>query len=137
MQETPALVGSYDAIRTYLWAGMLSDKDPDKARLLTHFQPMVNATVERGAPPEKIDVVSGKLTNDGPVGLSASLLPMLQDNEALYVQRSRVAQNYPGTDAYYSYVLTLFGQGWDQQRFRFTSQGELVHDRGQECAVSH
>ncbi len=137
MQDTPALVSSYNAIRVYLWAGMLSDKDPDKARLLTHFQPMVNATVERGAPPEQADVVSGKLTNDGQVGFSASLLPMLQDNEALYVQRSRVAQNYPGKDAYYSFVLTLFGQGWDQQRFRFTSQGELVPDRGQECAVSH
>ncbi|KAE9848545.1 endo-1,4-D-glucanase, partial [Escherichia coli] len=38
--------------------------------------------------------------------------------------------------AYYSYVLTLFGQGWDQHRFRFTTQGELIPDWGQECASS-
>ncbi|MEZ1649618.1 endo-1,4-D-glucanase, partial [Enterobacter hormaechei] len=36
----------------------------------------------------------------------------------------------------YSYVLTLFGQGWDQHRFRFTAKGELIPDWGQECASS-
>lgn len=137
LQDKPALAGGYDAIRVYMWAGMLSDKDPDKARLLHRFQPMADATAQRGAPPEKADIISGKLTQNGPVGFSAAVLPMLQDNEALYVQRRRVAEMFPGKDAYYSYVLTLFGQGWDQQRFRFTSQGELVPDWGQQCAVSH
>ncbi len=35
------------------------------------------------------------------------------------------------------YVLTLFGQGWDQHRFRFSTKGELLPDWGQECANSH
>ncbi|HGW7801820.1 TPA: endo-1,4-D-glucanase, partial [Escherichia coli] len=39
--------------------------------------------------------------------------------------------------AYYNYVLTLFGQGWDQHRFRFSTKGELLPDWGQECANSH
>ncbi|EAM3209939.1 endo-1,4-D-glucanase, partial [Salmonella enterica] len=39
-------------------------------------------------------------------------------------------------DAYYNYVLTLFGQGWDQHRFRFTVKGELLPDWGQECVSS-
>ena len=53
------------------------------------------------------------------------------------VQRQRVADNFPGSDAYYNYVLTLFGQGWDQHRFRFSTKGELLPDWGQECANSH
>ncbi|PLK81518.1 endo-1,4-D-glucanase, partial [Klebsiella pneumoniae] len=53
------------------------------------------------------------------------------------VQRQRVADNYPGADAYYSAVLTLFGQGWDQHRFRFTASGELQPDWNQECTSSH
>ena len=71
------------------------------------------------------------------VGFSAAMLPFLQDDEARSVQRQRVADNYPGADAYYSAVLTLFGQGWDQHRFRFTASGELQPDWNQECASSH
>lgn len=43
---------------------------------------------------------------------------------------------FPGSDAYYNYVLTLFGQGWDQHRFRFTVKGELLPDWGGECVSS-
>ncbi|MNP22092.1 Endoglucanase precursor [compost metagenome] len=98
---------------------------------------MTTLTTKKGVPPEKVDVASGKTTGDGPVGFSASLLPFLQDRDAQAVQRQRVADRFPGNDAYYSYVLTLFGQGWDQHRFRFTAKGELHPDWGQECASSH
>lgn len=47
------IIGSYDAIRVYLWAGMLDDGDKQKARLLTRFKPMAARTVEQGVPPEK------------------------------------------------------------------------------------
>ncbi|MBJ3814273.1 cellulase [Shimwellia pseudoproteus] len=137
MDPQPPLVGSYDAIRVYLWAGMLSDKDPDKATLLNHFTPMLEATARRGAPPEKTGVADGTLTNDGPVGFSAALLPAMQDNPALSIQRQRLADNFPARDAYYNYVLALFGQGWDQQRYRFTVNGELVRHRDTTCASSH
>jgi endoglucanase len=57
--------------------------------------------------------------------------------DAQAAQRQRVADHFPDKNAYYSYVLTLFGQGWDQHRFRFTAKGELIPDWGQECASSH
>ncbi len=69
--------------------------------------------------------------------VSAAMLPFLQNRDAQAVQRQRVADNFPGSDAYYNYVLTLFGQGWDQHRFRFSTKGELLPDWGQECANSH
>lgn len=34
----------------------------------------------------------------------------MQKEDARAIQRQRVADNYPGADAYYSAVLTLFGQ---------------------------
>lgn len=137
LQPAKTFVGSYDAIRVYLWTGMMHDRDPQKARLLARFKPMAMLTTKNGVPPEKVDAASGKPTGDGPVGFSASLLPFLQDRDAQAVQRQRVADHLPGNDAYYSYVLTLFGQGWDQHRFRFTAKGELHPDWGQECASSH
>ncbi len=75
-----------------------------------------------------MNIATGKTSGQGPVGFSAAMLPFLQDDEARSVQRQRVADNYPGADAYYSAVLTLFGQGWDQHRFRFTASGELQPD---------
>ncbi|MFG6091421.1 cellulose synthase complex periplasmic endoglucanase BcsZ [Enterobacter soli] len=137
LKQDKALVGSYDAIRVYLWVGMMNDKDPQKARLLARFQPMAAVTTKQAIPPEKVDVASGKRTGHGPVGFSASLLPFLQSRDAQAVQRQRVADHFPDNNAYYSYVLTLFGQGWDQHRFRFTEKGELIPDWGQECASSH
>ena len=131
------LIGSYDAIRVYLWVGMLHDGDKQKARLLQRFAPMAAQTTEQGVPPEKVNIATGKTSGQGPVGFSAVMLPFLQDDEARSVQRQRVADNYPGADAYYSAVLTLFGQGWDQHRFRFTAGGELQPDWNQECASSH
>ncbi|MBM3074288.1 cellulose synthase complex periplasmic endoglucanase BcsZ [Lelliottia sp. RWM.1] len=137
LNQAASLVGSYDAIRVYLWVGMMNDNDPQKARLLARFQPMATVTTKQGVPPEKVDVASGKRTGKGPVGFSASLLPFIQNRDAQAVQRQRVADNFPDNNAYYSYVLTLFGQGWDQHRFRFTAKGELIPDWGQECASSH
>ncbi|BFO07625.1 hypothetical protein GGER_01350 [Serratia rubidaea] len=46
-------VGSYDAIRVYLWAGMLADDDAHKAALVRRFQPMAQLTAQQGVPPEK------------------------------------------------------------------------------------
>lgn len=129
--------GSYNAIRVYLWAGMMADDDADKAALLRRWQPMADATAQAGVPPEIIDTASGQTRGGGPVGFSAALLPFLQGNPAQAVQRQRVTQNPPGADAYYSAVLTLFGQGWDQQRFRFNTEGELLPQWDSQCVSTH
>lgn len=130
--------GSYNAIRVYLWVGMMHEDDPLSARLRQHFAPMARLTARRGIPPESLDTYKAEPTGNGPVGFSAALLPLLAhtDPQALAVQRARVEHNFPGADAYYSYVLTLFGQGWDQRRFRFTSGGELTPDWGRICENS-
>lgn len=137
LKPETTLVSGYNAIRVYLWVGMMHDQDPQKALLLKRFKPMADWTARHGVPPEKVDVASGKVTGIGSVGFSAALLPFLQDRDAQAVQHQRVADNFPDTDAYFSFVLTLFGQGWEQHRFRFTAGGELLPDWGRECTSLH
>ncbi|KEY60460.1 endoglucanase [Serratia sp. DD3] len=129
-------MGSYNAIRVYLWAGMLADEDPHKVALVKQFQPMVQMTTQLGVPPEETDTATGKTTGYGPVGFSAALLPLLATQPAVLAQqRQRLADPLP-SDAYFSASLILFGQGWDQQRYRFNRQGELLPSWGSKCVTT-
>ncbi|ALB56622.1 cellulose synthase complex periplasmic endoglucanase BcsZ [Cronobacter universalis] len=130
------LIGSYDAIRVYLWVGMMNPADEQQAPLLKKLSPMETVTTKAGVPPEKVRIIDGKTQGNGPVGFSAALLPFLQNRDIQALQRQRVADNYPQQDAYFSYVLTLFGQGWDEHRFRFTVDGELQPAWGESCTSS-
>ncbi|MBB3141019.1 cellulose synthase complex periplasmic endoglucanase BcsZ [Halomonas organivorans] len=123
--------GDYDAIRVYLWLGMLAHDAPYRETLLAHFQPMRDLTASLGVPPEHIDARSGESTGIANVSFSAALLPFLvataQDHDAplAAAQRRRIAGAPPDDDAYYSQVLMLFGVGWDQGRYRFAPDGSL------------
>lgn len=125
-------LGSYDAIRSYLWAGMLADSHPHKVELMTVMKPMAQAVKENGAPPEKINVSTGLYSGTGSAGFSAALLPFLAQYdlpEVLGQQRQRAAAVWePAIDKsrYYATVLALFGTGWDQGYFRFSSDGALI-----------
>ncbi|MGL4600171.1 MAG: cellulose synthase complex periplasmic endoglucanase BcsZ [Plesiomonas sp.] len=126
--DTPWL-GSYDAIRVYLWIGMLNPKAPDFATLVAHFQPMVNYVSEHQLPPEKIDIQSLQTSGTPPVGFSAALLPLLKQSKAekaLEEQRQYMTDHPLAADAYYNSALTLFGQGWLENRYSFSPQGELI-----------
>lgn len=120
--------GDYDAIRVYLWLGMLAADAPQRGELLEHFAPMAQLTARRGNPPERIDARSGQASGSGPVGFSAALLPLLAARapQLLAAQRARLAAEAPATDAYYDRMLALFGAGWDQGHYRFDKEGRLL-----------
>ena len=123
-------VGSYDAIRVYLWAGMLAEDDPARALLLRQYAPMAKQTAGTGVPPESVDTRSGKADGDGPSGFSAAILPLLasaHENKAADQQRKRITARAPlaRKDNYFDQVLTLFGTGWDAGRYRFRRDGSL------------
>ena len=120
-------LGDYDSIRVYLWVGILAQDAANRQTLQQHFAPMVNLTRTLGYPPESVDAITGTYTGTGPVGFSGALLPLLAsaDSPALAVQQARVQQDPPAADAYYNQSLLLFGQGWDQQRYRFDKDGRL------------
>jgi endoglucanase len=138
--QGPPPVGSYDAIRVYLWAGMLSDSTPAKTRILRAL-PGMNAYMQRhDAPPEKVNSDGVPMNTPGPVGFSAALLPYLSSNEnkvSVAQQLVRIKSQldeksnlygagYGGSPAYYDQNLVLFADGWIEKRFQFGSSGELL-----------
>lgn len=127
--------GSYDAIRVYLWLGMLAPRDPLRAPLLTHYAPMARLVAGNLAPPETLDTVSGEARGSGPVGYSAALIPFLKAQDMAQMarcQRNRV--DYLSGDSvvkdgrlpYYDQVLVLFGTGWQEDRYAFAQDGRLI-----------
>ncbi len=47
--------------------------------------------------------------------------------------RMLLRQSPPLADAYYNQSLTMFGQGWDDRRYRFNKEGRLVPSWVDSC----
>lgn len=131
-------IGSYDAIRVYLWAGMTATKDPLAAPLLRALSGMNTALKTQALPPEKVDPTTGVGRGVGPFGFSAALLPYLAtlgSTSAVTQQTERgrqaLAQSlmpellFKGPAPYYDHVLSLFGLGWTDNRYRFLPNGQV------------
>ncbi len=120
--------GSYNAIRVYLWAGMLSEDEPQAERLARQLEPMARAAA-RGAAPESIDTATLEAHGEAPAGFLAALLPLLVHfrlDAAVDTTRKRLrAQALRDNQHYYNDALTLFGLGWLDDRFRFDRHGNL------------
>ncbi|MET0534716.1 MAG: cellulose synthase complex periplasmic endoglucanase BcsZ, partial [Steroidobacter sp.] len=123
-------MGGYDAMRVYLWAGMLPASDPSRDRITAALKPMVNSVAKRGGlPMESIDTLTLEMRGDGSPGFSAALLPMLANARlsiALQTHRKRAAdESLQGNQSHLSDALALFGLGWLEQRYRFNPTGLL------------
>lgn len=128
--------GSYDAIRVYMWAGMIDNKNSDRPRILNAVPSMAAFLSSHPTPPERVNQMGIPMEKEGPVGFSAALLPYLRAypdlSQASARQLVRVAaQRNPtsglyGKDlAYYDQVLALFSTGFLDGRFRFGKGGEV------------
>lgn len=128
--------GGYDAIRVYLWAGML-DADPRTRTELLNAVPAMSAYLgNHDAPPEMVSDQGVPIAQDGPVGFSAAILPYLRafpDLSKISIQqmiRMNLMKDEPtglyGKDlTYYDQNLALFATGFLDGRFRFGPEGEL------------
>ncbi|WP_426803193.1 cellulose synthase complex periplasmic endoglucanase BcsZ [Xanthomonas campestris] len=125
-------VGSYDAIRVYLWAGMLDAGEPLRTKLLQDLSGPMDLLAAQGNFAEKIDTTRGVGTGAAPVGFAAALLPYLsalRQPALLKAQAQRLpaaAQPAAAALPYYERTLALFGQGWLENRYRFAADGRLL-----------
>lgn len=125
--------GSYDAIRCYLWAGMLAPADNGRTALLQALNGPLALLKSGDALPEKIDTRNGASAGSTPIGYAGALLPYLQAQQqssalAAQLRRVQAAFNAAGQTSlpYYERVLILFGQGWLENRFQFAGDGRLL-----------
>jgi endo-1,4-beta-D-glucanase Y len=128
--------GSYDAIRVYLWAGMLDRHDPSRGLILQAVPAMSGYLANHDAPPEKVSDQGIPGDRDGPVGFSAAVLSYLRaypDSSRadarqmirLSAQKDAASGLYGKDKAYYDQNLALFATGFLDARFRFGPGGEL------------
>ncbi|REH40536.1 endoglucanase [Paraperlucidibaca baekdonensis] len=121
--------GAYNAIRVYLWLGMMPLVDPLSASLRSHFAPWATRALARGSVPERLSVRDGAVLSDyQPVGFAQAALPFLQ----LQAERHEVAglaaieaRAKQPREGYYNAVLSLFSELWRSQRFYFQRDGRL------------
>lgn len=121
--------GTYNAIRVYLWAGMMHPESAGRGPLLKALEPMARHVREQGYPPESIDIFTGKASGPAPSGFSVAMLPFLQaqgDQVALNAQQMRLEARPLRPQAYYEQALGLFAQGWMDGVFRFAVNGQLL-----------
>jgi endoglucanase len=135
-KDAQPAVGSYDAIRVYLWVGMLDGGGKKRADLLDAIPGMGAYLGNHDAPPEKVSDQGIPLAQDGPVGFSAAVLPYLRAfpnmeqpgaRQTVRLGRLRDAQTglYGKDLTYYDQNLALFATGYLDGRFRFGPGGEL------------
>ena len=134
--KSDGAVGSYDAIRVYLWAGMTSEDQPGRGKILKSLHGMSEYLKNHDAPPEKVNAMGQPLANEGPVGFSAAVLPFLSalsDSAAMARQMQRIESQldektglYGKVPTYYDQNLILFGMSWIEKQFRFSGSGDLI-----------
>ncbi|HUP93115.1 MAG TPA: cellulose synthase complex periplasmic endoglucanase BcsZ [Solimonas sp.] len=125
--------GAYDAIRVYAWAAMSPRDGPALLKLLRPFAELIRA---RGAPPERLDPITGKPApgDYSPVGFSGAVLPYLRalgeekllEKQREHIRWARLKNKVRSNSNYYDDSLVLFGEGWLEGWYRFDDNGRLV-----------
>ena len=132
---TAPAIGSYDAIRIYLWLGMADPDTPGVKESLADLPGMADYLQHHPAPPERVDESGAILAANSPVGFSAAVIPYLHaiglkteeksQSDRLAASKSSATGLYGQQAAYYDQNLALFATGWAEQRFRFDREGRL------------
>lgn len=126
---------SFDAIRVYLWAGMMAPHTRGRKELLAALHGMSSYMHNNFYPPMIVSVEGKVGAERAGLGYSAALLPFLKvvgDSRAMSLQSSRLdisrkpqSNLYGDPPRYYDQNLALFGIGWVQNLFEFTAEGAL------------
>ncbi len=133
-------MGSWDAIRVYLWAGISAPASPGYRAVLRATDGMGRYLRRRDAVPLQINIRTGRGGGgQAPVGFLAAILPDLKalgERSVFASLRARLAAfrvrdglyaRPPGyLPRYYQNVLVLFALGFLDGRYRFADDGHLV-----------
>jgi len=146
-------LGSYDAIRAYLWPAMMPVDDPMRGRLLARGSRLLELVRTTGFVPEKVhawpNAAAGPadevIPTPGPVGFEvvaqvfATAMGDLRLAASLgrsIAEKQRPNGLYGDPAFYYDHNLLLFAQGFLEGRYAFRADGGLVLPReGDLCST--
>ncbi|MEQ1590835.1 MAG: cellulose synthase complex periplasmic endoglucanase BcsZ [Thiobacillaceae bacterium] len=110
--------GSYDAIRTYLWAGM--DHSTQGRAFTARVQPFFQLVDRLNHVPESVDPLSLHVEGIGSAGFQAALGSVMKKQG-----RKIGSPAVPSGASYYAQALSLFGTGY-QATYAIGTSGELI-----------
>lgn len=127
-------VGSYDAIRVYLFNAFGPSGNDSAAALQDAVRPFGSMLDEIGRVPERWSNGNAGIEGQAPVGFYGALLPyhtMTQDDTGLArakaaLDKARNNKLYGHPAHYYDQVLILFGKGYADGKYRFDGNGGVV-----------
>ena len=129
-------VGSYEAIRVYLWLGLTDQATPGLTAMLAQLPGMAAYLQHELTPPLEVDAQGQVTKREASPGFSAAVVPYLQllgkRNEEraqltrLGATRDPASGLYGKQAAYYDQNLALFATGWTEQRYHFDRGGKLI-----------
>ncbi len=128
-------VGSYDAIRVYLWLGLTDPATPGLRPLLAAANGMADLLRTAITPPRIVSAQGAVVAADAPVGFSAAVIPYLfalgmpaqgrMQQDRLIAAKDAVSGLSSNRSQYYDENLALFSTAWSEKRYRFEPLGEL------------
>ena len=131
----PSSQGSYDAIRTYLWAGLLDPATPSRDALLSALGGMAPHVRANGRPPARVNANGTIKDGNGSIGFSAAIVPYLEAVGETRLAREQQARVSDARDTqtgvlgrparYYDQNLALFALGATERRYSFDARGRF------------
>jgi len=130
LEDERGRIGSYAAIRVYLWAGMLSPDAPEGITLRRHLARAVPRLLRKDGILKAHDAVTSQARETLPTGLTATLLPLIRSLR-LDTDLARLCLtlgNDPSVlvDGYYTRTLAWLSLAWMHGAFRFGTDGRLI-----------
>jgi endoglucanase len=134
-KKDEAAVGSYDAIRVYLWLGMADHATRGVQAAMPEVGSMGLYLKSHVTPPLTVDGTGKTLDEAGTIGFSAAVIPYLLTSgrqaeakmqmDRLGASLDPITSLYGRPPMYYDQNLALFATGWMEKRFRFEKDGRL------------
>ncbi len=135
-EQSAEPVGSYDAIRVYLWIGVADKDTPGLAALLARTSGMGAYLKTHVTPPLEVNATGQVRNNEVSAGFSAAIIPYLhalglRNEERTQMNRLGAMRDgatglFGKQPVYYDQNLAMFATGWTEQRYRFDRGGKLV-----------
>lgn len=132
LADTQQAEADYDAIRAYYWWALAAKHDANVKAQLSSFYGVPTAIEDLGSMALHTDWLSGSYSEQGPIGFSAAVLPLLGQlaPQLATAERQRIVAMNPAAyaDNYYDTMLLLYGVGADQGCLNFDAFGNLQTD---------